>query len=70
MLSYIPKNLVTTVRTHEEPGHRGPGSVRNPVILSYIPKNLVTTVRAHKEPGHRGPGSIKTLLHMFVLGVY
>ena len=28
ILGYIPKNLVTTVRAHEEPGHRGPGSIR------------------------------------------
>ena len=46
ILGYIPKNLVTTVRAHEELGHRGPGSIRNPVISGYIPKNLVN-----------GPGS-------------
>ena len=54
---YVPKNLVTKVLAHEEPGHRGPGSIKNPVIYkvmflrtwsqrSWLTKNLGTEVLA------------------------
>ncbi|CAH3184342.1 unnamed protein product, partial [Porites lobata] len=55
---YVPKNLVAKILAHVEHGHRGPGSIKNPVCEGYVPKNLVAKILAHVEHGHRGPGSI------------
>ena len=55
----VPKNLVAKILAHREHGHRGPGSIKNPVCKGYVRKNLVAKILAHGEHGHRGPGSIK-----------
>ena len=59
MLGYVPKSLVAEILAHTEHGHRGRGSIKNPVCEGYVPKNLVAKILAHVEHGHRGPGSIK-----------
>ena len=46
---YIPKNLVPSVRAHEEPGPKCPGSIRKSFDRVYLPKNLVPSVRAHES---------------------
>ena len=56
---YIPKNLVPSVRAHEEPGPKCPGSIRKSYDRVYFPKNLVPSGRAHGEPGPKCPGSIR-----------
>ena len=60
---YIPKNLVPSVRAHEEPGPKCPGSIRKSFDRVYLPKNLVPSVRAHEEPGPKCPGSIRKSYH-------
>ena len=59
MLGYVPKSLVADILAHTEHGHRGRGSIKNPVCEGYVPKNLVVKILPHGQHGHRGPGSIK-----------
>ena len=59
MLGYVPKSLVAKILAHVGHGHRGPGSIKNPVCEGYVPKNLVVKILPHGQREHRGPGSIK-----------
>ena len=59
---YIPKNLVPSVRAHEEPGPKCPGSIRKSFDRVYLPKNLVPSVRAHGENGEEGAQMFKKSL--------
>ena len=62
---YIPKNLVPSVRAHEEPGPKCPGSIRKSFDRVYLPKNLVPSVRAHGENGEEGAQMFKKVYSLY-----